>query len=273
MDARDAIRAGKLSEARKILVDAVKASPADLGSRTLLFQVLCFCGEWDKAERHLDIIASQDPARETGVQVYKNLVQAEKTRTGVMNGHARPAFLPDIPRYAEKYFLARDKVLQNKGEEASCVFDEVHAEIPALSGTMNGRDFQGFRDTDTMLSPFLETIVHERYVWVPLELIRELLITPPKTLFDLLWIPAHVTAWDGFTMQCYLPVLYPGSFSHDDDRVKLGRMTDWTSLGGPLFRGMGRHVLDIGGEEISILSIEEVVFNPTDRAGKDEEGA
>ncbi|MFH1146597.1 MAG: type VI secretion system accessory protein TagJ [Pseudomonadota bacterium] len=273
MDAKDAIRAGKLSEARKILVDAVKASPSDLGSRTLLFQVLCFCGDWDKAERHLDVIASQDPVRETGVQVYKNLVHAEKSRLEVLNGLARPDFLPDIPPYAEEYFLAREKVLQKKSEEAMGFFDEIHAGLASLSGNLDGRDFQGFKDSDTLLSPFLETIIHERYVWVPLEAVRELVVTPPKTLFDLLWIPAHITAWEGLTLQCYLPVLYPGSFSHEDDRVKLGRMTDWIPLGGPLARGMGQHDFDIGGEEISILSIGDVVFYPADRAGKDEEGA
>ena len=60
MDSRDLIKAGRLSEARKQLIEEVKSSPADSGKRTLLFQVLIFCGEWDKAERHLETVAAQD---------------------------------------------------------------------------------------------------------------------------------------------------------------------------------------------------------------------
>lgn len=84
MNSKDLIKAGRLSEARKQLVEEVKSSPADLGKRTLLFQVLSFCGEWDKADRHLDAIVTQDSSRQTGVQVYKNLVHAERERMEVV---------------------------------------------------------------------------------------------------------------------------------------------------------------------------------------------
>ena len=66
--------------------------------------------------------------------------------------------------------------------------------------------------------------------------------------------------WEGLTINCYLPVLYPDSFLHKDDRVKLGRMTDWVSLEGPFSKGMGQHVYGVNGEEIAILEIRDVTF-------------
>ena len=80
MDAKDLIKAGKLSEARSQLVEDVKSSPGNLNSRTLLFQVQAYAGEWDKARRQLEVITTQDASRETGVQVYLNLIQAETER-------------------------------------------------------------------------------------------------------------------------------------------------------------------------------------------------
>jgi type VI secretion system protein ImpE len=62
MNSKDLIKAGRLSDARKQLTEEVKAKPGDSGRRTLLFQVLAFYGEWDKAERHLDAIGTQDVA-------------------------------------------------------------------------------------------------------------------------------------------------------------------------------------------------------------------
>ena len=90
----DLIKAGKLPEARKQLVEEVKSSPGDTGKRTLLFQVLAFYGEWDKAERHLDMIGAQDSSRETGVQVFKNLLQGERERLEVFGLKRRPSFIP-----------------------------------------------------------------------------------------------------------------------------------------------------------------------------------
>ena len=96
MNAKDLIEAGKLQEARKALIDEVKSSPGDVRTRGLLFQVLAFCGEWDSAERHLDVIGAQDLKAETGVQVYKNLVSGERERLEVSKRNRRPAFLPKI---------------------------------------------------------------------------------------------------------------------------------------------------------------------------------
>jgi type VI secretion system protein ImpE len=260
MDARDLIKAGRLTEARKQLTEEVKAAPADLGKRTLLFQVLSFCGEWDRAARHLDVLVSQDAKSETGVQIYKNIIQAEKERLEVSKLARRPSFLPKTPPYLEYYFDALEKLARHDVAGAAGAFDQIGAAHPAISGTINGKSFEGFEDTDSCLSLFLEGIVHDRYVWIPVETIRELLISEPKTLFDLLWIPAHVTTQEGLTIGCYLNVLYPGSSTHEDERVKLGRMTDWVALGGPFFKGVGQHVFQIGEEETPILEIREVSF-------------
>ena len=138
--------------------------------------------------------------------------------------------------------------------------EEYFVPIQDVGGSVNGDTFSGLKDTDTFLSLFLEAIVHERYVWIPFEAIRELSISPPRTLFDLLWVTARITTWEGLTLNCFLPVLYPESFLHEDDRIKLGRMTDWTPLGGPFSKGMGQHVFQVGEEEIPLLEIQDAVF-------------
>ena len=264
MDSKDLIKSGKLSEARRQLVEEVKSSPADMGTRTLLVQVLAFCGEWDRAESHLDIIGMQDPKMEIGVQAYRDLIHAERERMEVYALNSRPSFLPETPPYFETYYAGWKKLMAKETEEAQKLFDQVHAQGPVIIGTINGKEFAGFRDTDTFLSFFIEAIVHARYVWIPFESIRELSISPPKSLLDLLWITTNITTWEGLSISCYLPVLYPNSFLHEDDRLKLGRMTDWVPLGGSFSQGIGQHVFEVGEEEIPLLEIREAVFNIPD---------
>ncbi len=261
MESKELIKAGRLSEARQQLTAEVKASPGDLSKRTLLFQVLSLCGEWAKAANHLDAIAQQDPAREIGVQVYRNLIQAERERHEAFRMNQRPSFLPQVPPYIEAYFSARQKVNEKKFDEARKLFEKIDAERPAIQGMRQGKPFRGFRDTDTFFSHFLEAIVHDRYVWIPVESIRELSISSPKTLFDLLWIETRITTWEGLSLNCFLPVLYPESCLHEDDRIKLGRMTDWVPLGGSFSKALGQHVFQVGEEERGILDIGEVVFS------------
>jgi type VI secretion system protein ImpE len=261
MDAKDLIRAGKLADARTLLVAEVKAAPADAGRRTLLFQVLCFLGEWDKAGRHLDTLAAQDLKSEVGAQVYRNLIHAERAREEVFTSNMRPSFMPSTPPYAEAFFLVWDLLAQGRTEEAEAAHASIFKGLPLPSGTLNSNPFTGFRDTDSFIAPFLESFVHDRYVWLPITAVREITIAPPKTLFDTIWLSCHLTTWEGLAMNCYLPVLYPLSHRHEDDRVRLGRMTDWKSAGGSFVRAMGQHVFEVGEEDVNMLEIRELMFS------------
>ncbi|MBI5556201.1 MAG: tetratricopeptide repeat protein [Deltaproteobacteria bacterium] len=272
MEAKELIKSGKLTEARQQLVEAVKKSPGDLASRTLLFQVLCSYGEWDKADRHLDAIAAQDPSREAGVLGYKNLIQAEKKRVEVIEKNCNASFLTQTPVYLELLSVTRERLAEKKVEDARELLKQIDGFIPEISGKVNDTPFTGFCDTDTLLFPFLEAFAHDNYIWVPFEAIRELSIPAPKTLLDLLWIPAHVTTWEGYAMNCYLPALYPNTFRQENERIKLGRVTDWLPLEGGFARGVGQHVFAVGDREMAILEIREVVFNfPGKEMSDDEE--
>jgi type VI secretion system protein ImpE len=260
MTAKELIKAGRLSEARSVLTQEVKSAPADTGRRTLLFQVLALLGEWDKAAKHLDLVSTQDPTRVVGVQAYLNMVKAEQERVRVMSGELLPSPLPDVPPYFDRYMVYLKALGDGKSEEARELLLEIDAAIPAVSGTVNGRPFEGMSDTDSRLYPFLEAFVHERYVWIPFEAIRELVVNEARSSLDLIWAAASVTTWEGLSVNCALPVLYPGTHLHGDEQVKAGRVTDWAPLGSGLSRGAGQHVFQVGDEEMAILEIREAQF-------------
>ncbi len=271
MEIKELIQAGKLVEAREQLVAAVKASPADLASRSLLFQVLCYNGEWQKADRHLEAIAVQDAKGGAGALGYRNIIQAEINRHEVAKDQHIASFISEPPDYFDLFVRMRKSLAEQNENETTSALTNLDSLRPQLSGTVNGEPFIGFCDTDTTLFPFLEVIAHERYLWVPFESIRELVVSPPESLLDLLWISARITTWEGLTMNCYLPVLYPNSFSHEDVRIKMGRMTDWQALAGTYARGVGQHVFEVGGRDMAILELREVLFNLPGKDKNDEE--
>jgi type VI secretion system protein ImpE len=269
MNPKSLILDGQIDNARAMLVDQIKKSPGDFQARSLLFQVMLLCGEWDKARRQLDIAASQQAAPDMNASVYQNLIQAEKERVTVSKLEQRPTFFPDIPEYSEDFFHALELLKNGKTEDAGKLFSSIDARLGEVKGTVNGKPFIGFKETDTTLAYFIEAIEYERYLWVPIANIRELAVSPPRTLIDLIWAKGRITTWEGLTMGCFLPVLYPNSFECDDDRIRLGRMTDWKDLGGGFTKAVGQHVYDIGGTDLSLFEIEEAVFtlSATDQKG------
>jgi type VI secretion system protein ImpE len=263
MDAKELIRAGKLQEARIRLTEEVKASPSDASKRTLLFQVLAFCGEWDKADRHLDLLAERNPQAETGVQVYRNLISAEKKRREVIQGNGRPSSMTKMPDLMENLFLAREKLAGGSAAEAKRLLRKMESGTPPVSGFLNDAPFEGFRDTDDFLAHFLEVFIHDSYLWFPFRSLREISVSEPKSQLDLLWVPARISTQEGLAVGCFLPVLYPDSCRSADDRVRLGRMTDWRETAGGFYEGTGQHVFLAGKEEVPLLEIREIRFIDT----------
>ena len=259
MDSKELLRAGKLTEARALLAEEVKSAPSDTARRTLLFQALLFCGEWDKAERHLDILAAQNSRSETGVQVYKNLIIAERKRMEVVSGDRRPEFMTAPPPFLDAFFIARERLLAGKAKEAAAHYRDIEKQLPVVKGTLDGEPFKGLTDMDACIPWFLELFIHDRYLWIPFSSLRELSMSAAKTLFDTIWAQARIVTVDGLTTSCFVPVLYPGSASSADDMVRLGRMTVWEELGEGFYRGAGQQMLQVGEFEKGLLEIRELV--------------
>ncbi len=258
---KDLIGEGRLLDARKELVELVKKTPADTVSRTLLFQVFVYLGEFTKAEFHLKTLAGQDAERLPMFDSCQELLTAEKERLAVKSGKTPPSFLPDAPPCTAEYQELLTRLANNKGEETEELQEKISAEFGEASGELNGIPFKKFQDTDTSLIWFLETFVHERYLLVPLTAIRELTIAQPGNFLDLCWISAQITMWkDGLSLNCYLPVLYSQSYESGDELIRLGRKTSWSSLGGAAIKGMGQHVFETDKEDFGLLQIREMTF-------------
>jgi type VI secretion system protein ImpE len=98
-------------------------------------------------------------------------------------------------------------------------------------------------------------------VWLPLEQIKRLEISPPKQLRDMLWASARVEALDGTVGEVYMPTLYAGSTGSANDQVRLGRMTDWKQLSEDLYTAAGLRLFLVDGEDKSLFEATSVEFD------------
>jgi type VI secretion system protein ImpE len=260
MTAEELLKAGHLWAAIEQLNQEVRSRLTDIQRRTFLFELLCFAGDCQRAERQLDVLGHQSATAEIGVQVYRHILAAEQARQRLFSEGGQPNFLFTPPSYVHLHLEALHQLCNRRPAEAMALLDQSQHSQPPLKGSLAGQPFTEWRDGDDLLAPFLETIVHDKYVWLPFEQIKRLQIPTPKRLRDLLWGPATLEAHAGPVGDVFLPVLYPDSHRHADERVKLGRMTDWTDTGEGVTRGAGQHLFFVDGQDRGLLELQDIEF-------------
>src|SRR5204863_6265252 len=159
MDATELYRNGNLSEAIGQLVRDAKGFPRDLRSRTFLFELLCFQGSFDGAERQLDVIAeiSNDATSAIGIHVYRNLIAAENARREFFKfGRTQPGFLIEPPVYTELHLRAATCLAENPVDQFEGLLEQAAGIRPAVAGAIDGNSFSDLRDSDDLLAPFIE---------------------------------------------------------------------------------------------------------------------
>jgi type VI secretion system protein ImpE len=257
---KELLDAGRLSAAVEQVNQEVRLHPTDSRLRTFLFELLCFAGDFQRAERQLDVIGQQDARAEVGVQVYRHVLVAEKARHRCFAEGLRAHFLFDPPLYTPLHLEAVNRLREGDSTAAGALLKESDSLRPRPKGRLDGQVFEDLRDGDDLMAPFLEVFIHDTYIWLPFEQIKHLTISPPQHLRDLLWIPAVLESHHGPVGEVFLPVLYADSSMHADDRLKLGRMTDWQAIAEELVKGVGQHLWFIDAQDKGLLEVRDLTI-------------
>src|ERR1019366_9188656 len=121
-----------------------------------LFELLCFTGEYDRAEKQLDILADAGKEAAMGTLLYRSPLQAARTRGDMFEKKAFP-------------------------------LGAVGQAVPPATGTLNDQAFETIEDADPRIGARLEVFAAGAYLWLPFAHIASIRTEPPKRLRDLIW--------------------------------------------------------------------------------------
>ena len=232
MNATQLFREGKLAEAIQALGAELRGNPADAQRRTFLFELLCFAGEYERAQKMLEVLAGGSPDSATGALLYHAALHAERER--------------------QQLFEKREYPPDTTGDEP-------------ISGTLNGNPFETIEDADPRVGRRLEVFAAGNFLWIPMKNIASMEMRPPKRLRDLLWAPAVIKP--GPEMQAMelgeilTPALAPLTWRSEDDEVRLGRATVWEEDEEGVEIPLGQKMLLVDGEEFPYLEVRQLVIN------------
>ena len=242
MNARELFQAGKLQEAIQALSAELRDHPTDPQRRTFLFELLCFAGEFERAGKHLNVLSEKSADASIGALLYRSALAAEIQRQSLFQRREYPA-----------------GAAGGSGQ--------------TRPGTLNGRPFQTIADADPRIGARLEVFVAGEYVWLPFEFVGSVRMEAPRFLRDLMWATARITTAPGFKDREFgevlLPVLCPLSSQHAEDKVRLGRETQWQDVEGQ-DTPFGQKLLVLDDEEvIPLLEVRDLQFAAAESAAPD----
>lgn len=224
------IHESKVDEAIDALAAHLRDNPGDAKARISLFELLCASGEYDRAEKHLAILAQGTKDTLAGSLLYYGALHAERLRREMFEKETFPAPL-----------------------------DESAGRI---AGSINGKPFESLSDSDPRIGARLEVFAAGDYLWIPFRHIRSIEMEPPKRLRDLMWAPAVLKTGPDFgdreLGEVLLPALTPLTFLHPDGAVRLGRVTEWCADERGREYPYGQKMLLAGGEETPFLEVRRV---------------
>ena len=234
MTAQSLFQAGRLDDAIGALSAELRSNPTDVQRRTFLFELLCFAGNFDRAEKQLDILSQGGQQAAMGTLLYQSALHAERTRQAMFANDTLP----------------------------------IASAAPApVSGTINGKPFSSIEDGDPRVGPRLELFAAGQYTLIPFSQLESVQMQPPRRLRDLLWAPVLVKTASSFKGvelgEVMMPVMAPGSSQDEEDSIRLGRSTAWIALEDGREAPIGQRVLRIDGDEMPLLEVRDLVVSPT----------
>ena len=221
---------GRLEDAIAQLGAELRENPTDAQRRSFLFELLALAGQYDRAAKQLDVLASASPMAEAGASVYRAALQAERVREHMFDTGDYPALAAPAP----------------------------------VAGTCNGTPFSSIEDADPRIGARLEVIAGGRYLWIPFAHLASVVIEAPTRLRDVHWLSGRIATGpsvkDMELGQVLLPALSPSVWKHTDVELRLGRATDWEELPDGDFAPVGQKMLRIDDQHVPLADVRELTF-------------
>jgi len=262
MNATELYQAGQLSDAVSALNEVLKKNPTDQSARGFLAELLCFAGNVDRADKQLETLLQQTPEAAVGLSLFRQLIRAEQARQQFYGEGRLPEFLDEPSPMLRLHLQASIELREGNAEQVAQRLAEAEKLHPNVTGTCDGAAFEGFRDLDDLTAPVFEVLTSTgKYYWIPIDRVELVEFHAPERALDLLWRRAHMVVKGGPDGEVFLPAIYAGSAAQSDERLALGRATEWKGEEGAPAFGVGQRMFLVGEQDRPIMDITELTID------------
>src|SRR5262249_44059097 len=163
------------------------------GRRVFLGELLCFAGDFERADKQLDALGQLVPEAALGVALFRQLVRGEQARQQFFSEGRVPEFLGQPSALLQLHLQASICLREGKPADAAALLAQAEQQRTRPAGTCDGQAFDDFRDGDDLTAPVFEVLTSNgKYYWIPIEQVEWVELRPLERPRDLLWRRAHM---------------------------------------------------------------------------------
>jgi len=253
---------GRLTDAIVSATENVKENQSDIIVRSRLIEYLCISGQFDRADRQLEVIASQDAKTVIRVMELRQLIRASQAREEMWAKGRLPEFTSTPPEHIDYRLRALVAFREGNIAESAEWLHKAEDCRPLVSGQMGDIKFDDIRDLDDFFSGVLEVFTSTgKYFWVPMEQIIEANFTPPSRPIDSAWCEVDLSLREGPSGVVYIPVIYSQpNIENKQESLILGRETTWLDDDYGIVRGQGLRCFLVGEQSFSIHEMNNILI-------------
>ncbi len=260
MTAENHLKQGDINAALQQLQEQVKKQPANVELRVFLFQLLSVMGQWDRALTQLSVASDLDDGTLAMVSMYRQVIACERLREQVFLGKKEPVIFGKPQEWVALLIQALKLAAENENTKSQKIRSQAFDAAPITSGVIDEQPFEWLADSDPRLGPVMEAMIDGRYLWVPIDNLKSIVIDEPTDLRDVVWLPAHFTWNNEGESFGIIPCRYPFSHQHDP-ALALSRKTQWQDCGEDLFLGLGQKIWATNNDEYPVMDVRSIQFN------------
>ena len=236
--------------------------PADPDHRDLLGQLLCFAGQWERADKHFEILGSQFPDRSPVVALIRHLIRAAGDREQFYeegrcrnSSRVRPSTSSVICR--RRSVCVRESrpgprgcspKPNRRGPGSAAAATPPPSAISATLMTLPPRSSRRSPPPgNTIGFPSSASVAP--------------CCTPSKRLWTFSGDGVRSTLWTVPAASCICQSSTRGRRAAEDDALRLGRCTEWLGGDGEPARGIGHRILSIDGNPLPLVQVASLEFD------------
>jgi type VI secretion system protein ImpE len=257
--AEQAVKAGDLQTALRLLQDQIRQQPARSDLRVFLFQLLSVMGQWERALTQLNVAAELDAKALAMAQMYREAIRCELLRADVFAGKTSPVVFGQPEEWLALLIESMLVHGRARASDARTLRERAFEAAPPSTGSLDGQPFQWIADADMRLGPVCEAVINGKYYWIPFERLARIDLEAPVDLRDVVWMPAHFQFANGGDAVGVIPTRYPGSERADEAALSLARKTVWQEDAPDVYCGVGQRILATDSGEHPIMDVRTIV--------------
>lgn len=247
---------GDLTRAIAVAAEALKKDPLDLPKRGFMAEMFCILGDFEKADKQLEIMSTLEPKTAVTVATWRQLIRAATLRRDVYAGRATPEVIAEPTPTIAGLLSAVLSLREGDPSAARATLADLEAQRPATPMLVNGKQVDDLRDVDDLSAGIVEVLAgNGKYFWIDMSQVVSLAFEAPQRPLDLIWRKATLVLTNGSEGEVFLPCTY--CMGSEESDYLLGRKTDWVEQDG-LLRGIGQRLWLAGDEALPLMEIEHL---------------